>query len=330
MDVSLILEKLESLGFLRTAKITGNYQQIYCPFHNDGNEKKPSCGVLLHDEYRGGQHYPEGWFHCFSCGASYTIQQAITEMLKIHNISKSGKDWLVENIPGFNPDIEFDSLLPESTIIGLNDKYAANYVKSLVKSTTSYVTEDELSKYRFTVPYMYERKLTDEIIQKYDIGVDIHWLPPGRKKEVPCITFPVRDRFGNTLFIARRSIKGKLFHYPEGVVKPLYGLDMIPAGCKSVIIAESCFNALTAVSYGYNAVALLGTGNSYQINQLKQLGVSEYVICTDGDEAGRRAAKKLKAQLSSVAVVWVVPMLEGKDLNDLSKSEFDDLYARRE
>ena len=251
-------------------------------------------------------------------------------MLKIHNISKSGKDWLVENIPGFNPDIEFDSLLPESTIIGLNDKYAANYVKSLVKSTTSYVTEDELSKYRFTVPYMYERKLTDEIIQKYDIGVDIHWLPPGRKKEVPCITFPVRDRFGNTLFIARRSIKGKLFHYPEGVVKPLYGLDMIPAGCKSVIIAESCFNALTAVSYGYNAVALLGTGNSYQINQLKQLGVSEYVICTDGDEAGRRAAKKLKAQLSSVAVVWVVPMLEGKDLNDLSKSEFDDLYARRE
>ena len=35
MDVSLILEKLESLGFLRTAKITGNYQQIYCPFHND-------------------------------------------------------------------------------------------------------------------------------------------------------------------------------------------------------------------------------------------------------------------------------------------------------
>ncbi len=330
MDVPVILDKLESLGFIRLARKTGNYQQVYCPFHNDGNEKKPSCGVLLHQEYRNGKSYPEGWFHCFSCGASYTMVEAVTEMLKLHSITGSGKDWLVENIPGFDIDEVTDTLLPDATVIGLNEKYAANYVRSLVEPVKSYITEEELSKYRFTVPYMYERRLTDEVITKYDIGVDMHWTPPGRKKEVPCITFPVRDRSGRTLFIARRSIKGKLFHYPEGVSKPVYGIEMIPEGCKSVIITESCFNALTCVVYGYNAVALLGTGNSYQIDQLKRLGVHEYVICTDGDEAGRRAASKLKKSLSSVAIIWTVSMPDGKDVNDLTKEEFEEVYSRRE
>jgi hypothetical protein len=255
---------------------------------------------------------------------------AISEMLKMRSISQSGKDWLVENIPGFNPDVEFDSLLPGSLMVGLSDKYAADYVRSLSKVSNQYVTEEELAKYRFTVPYMYERKLTDKIIEDYDIGVDMNWIPPGRKKPVPCITFPVRNKEKRTLFIARRSIKGKLFHYPEGVVKPLYGIEMLPDNCKSVLITESCFNALTCVSYGYPAVALLGTGNSYQLNQLKRLGVSEFVICTDGDEAGRRAAIKLKKNLSSVAIVWVMNMPDGKDANDLSKEEFVEIYDNKE
>ena len=113
---------------------------------------------------------------------------------------------------------------------------------------------------------------------------------------------------GNTLFFCRRSVKGKIYNYPQGVTKPVFGIDMIPEGTTSLIICESCINCLTAVSYGYNAVALMGTGNAYQIQQLKELGVADFIICTDGDEAGRRAANKLKNQLSSIAMVWMIPM----------------------
>ena len=82
--------------------------------------------------------------------------------------------------------------------------------------------------------------------------------------------------------------------------------------------------------YGYNAVALLGTGNYYQMNQLKRLGCREFVICMDGDEAGRRATEKLKRQLSSVSIVWSIQMPEGKDLNDCNEEEFKQLYLEKE
>lgn len=82
--------------------------------------------------------------------------------------------------------------------------------------------------------------------------------------------------------------------------------------------------------YGYNAVALLGTGNSYQMDQLRRLGCSEFVICMDGDEAGRKATEKLRRNLNSIAIVWAIKMPDGKDLNDCSKIEFDQLYEEKE
>lgn len=328
VDVELILEKLQSLGFLRIHKQVGNYMQIYCPFHSDGNERKPSCGVLLTEEYRNGRHYPQGWTHCFTCGYAESLPDMITDLLKLKSISQTGIDWLVQNIPGFVPEFEsdFESLIPNSLMSSLNDNYAVRYIQSLTQPNFEFVSEEELASYRFTIPYMYERKLTDEIIEKFDVGYDANWVAPGRTKPTPCITFPVRDKDGNTLFFCRRSVKGKFFNYPTNVTKPVYGLYELPKGCKSVIICESCFNALTCWVYGRPAVALLGTGNSYQIQQLKGLGVQEFILAFDPDEAGQRATAKLKRALKSVAIVWsFVGIPVGKDINNLSKEEFEAL-----
>lgn len=331
VEVSVILEKLESLGFIRTHRVIGNYQQIFCPFHNDGNERKPSCGVLLHEEHKNGQVYPAGWFHCFACGYAKSLPDAITDLLQLRSISTSGIDWLKENVPGFEGSIDFEFLIPNAIMQNIQNQYAMNYIQLHTASVDkAFVTEEELQSYRYTVPYMYERGLTDSIIEKFDVGVDMKWVPPGRTKPVPCITFPVRDAKGRTLFICRRSISGKMYNYPTGVTKPVYGLDMIPDGCKTVVICESIINALTCWKWGYPAVALLGTGNSYQMQQLRELGVSEYVICMDGDEAGRRASSKLRRSLKSVALIWTINMIEGKDVNDLEKEQFEKLYGDRE
>jgi len=328
MDVPAILEKLSEYQFVRLNRPINGWYSIYCPFHNDGNERRASCGISLHDEYRNGQHYPQGFCHCFTCGAAYTMEEFVTELLKRHHIDRSGRDWLVENVPGFSvEDIEFEYLLPKDLLDQAIGNFAVSRLQQM-ENPVKYVSEEELASYRFTVPYMYERKLTDEIIEEYDIGFDVNWIPPGRKKPVPCITFPVRDKYGRTLFFCRRSVEGKLYNYPEGVTKPVYGIDRVQPG-KPVVICESCINALTARVYGYQAVALLGTGNSYQIQQLKELGVEEFVICTDGDDAGRRAARKLQKALSSCSIVWTVEMPDGKDLNDLTKEEFDELYKNR-
>lgn len=332
MDVEVILHKLEELEMVRLSRPVGDYYQIYCPIHNNGQEHKPSCGVLLHEQIKNGNRYPTGFVHCFSCGWAKSLTDTISEILKRKNISKSGLDWLKENIPDFDGELsDFDYLIPQELTSSLQNFYAIDYINSrIIKESESYVTEQELASYRLTVPYMYQRGLTDEIIEKYDIGYDGNFIPEGRKKPLPCITFPVKDINGNTLFLCRRSIEGKFFHYPRGVEKSLYGVYELPKNTKSVLVVESCLNALTAIKYGYPAVALLGTGTTSEITQLKRLGVQEFVLCLDGDDAGQRGASRLKKSLSSVAIVWNIKMPADKDVNDCTKEEFDKFYASRE
>ena len=176
---------------------------------------------------------------------------------------------------------------------------------------------------------MYDRKLTDEIIEKFDVGVDLHYVPADRVREVPCITFPVRDITGNTLFIYRRAISKKNFYMPAGLEKPIYGIYELGQTRDSVILCESIFNALTCYVYGYPALALFGTGTQLQIQSLKLLGVKEFILGLDPDEAGERGCKKLRNALKSVAIIRKMDIPQGKDINDLSYDEFISSYENR-
>ena len=330
-DVAFVIEKLADMGYIRPVKPSGNWYQICCPIHNNGRERKPSCGVLLHDEYRNGELRKQGSFHCFSCHYSKNMPDAITDIFAMHGLTVSGDDWMVQNVPGYKVDnSKIQNLVPQDMMTDIFDSYAADSLRMRFKAKPTYVSESELASYRMTVPYMYQRRLTDEIIEKYDVGYDANHIPPGRSKPLPCITFPVRDINGNTLFFCRRSIEGKYFNYPKGVEKPVYGLYELPKDCKSVIICESIFNCLTAVAYGFNAVALMGTGNQLQIRQLRQLGVREYIICLDNDDAGNSGAEKLKKALSDTAFTWKITVPEGRDVNQLEKEEFLEVYNNKE
>ena len=329
MDVVSIVEKLNAMGLIRTHKKSGDWYQCYCPFHSDGNEKKPSFGILLVNQQRNGQSYPVGFSHCFACGFAAPLKKTIEEILKRKSVTPDIVNWLQENIPEVNPKRDEDKLIDPSLTDAITSTFVVNDLKRRMQGAVQYVSEEELASYRFTVPYMYERKLTDEIIEKFDVGFDANWIPPGRKKPVPCISFPVHDTNGKVLFFCRRSVEGKIYNYPQGVTKPLYGIYHIPNGCKSVIVCESIINALTLWTWGYVAVALMGTGNTYQMTQLKRLGVNEIIICMDGDDAGRRATEKLRNQLRQVCLVTRVRMLDGKDVNDIDKETFEKLYKER-
>lgn len=327
MDIVSVVDKLDELGLIRKSRVIGDWYSCYCPLHNSGNERKPSFGISLHAYSRDGRYYAQGFCHCFTCQTAMALPDLVSKILETKHINKSGIEWLQENIPEFEVEEDYDRLISSDMYEAITNQYALNYIQ---RKQTTFVSEEELKSYRYFVPYMKERKLTDEVIIKYDVGFDANFIPKGKTEPTPCITFPVRDINGNTLFICRRSIKGKMYNYPDGVQKSLYGIDMIPKNCRTLYIAESCINALTLVGWGYTAVALLGTGNDYQFSQLKQLGMFEYVICTDGDDAGRKSAKKLRKELRKTGLVWTVPMPDGRDVNDLTKEEFDELLKKRE
>ena len=330
MDIQLILHKLEEMHLIRLGRITGNYQQLYCPFHSDGKERHPSAGVLLEKEMRNGQLYEEGFFHCFTCSENKNIVEFVSSILQLHNISsKSSLDWLKENIPGFEESDDFEYLLPKSMSQQIVNKYALEYIASKSSMKPKYIEESELEKYRFTVPYMYERKLTDEIIQKFDVGVDLNYIPGTGTRKVPTITFPVRDINGNVLFIYRRAISTKNFYMPSGLEKPLYGIYELGKDINSLILCESIFNTLTCYVYGMPSIALFGTGTRLQIESLKKLGVKEFIIGLDPDEAGDRGFQKLKKALKTVSIVRRMDIPVGKDINDLTKEEFDEALKNR-
>ena len=193
-EVEAVVDKLDSIGLVRKGKITGDWYTVHCPFHNNGQEKKPSCGVLLVDQVKNGQRYTAGMWHCFACGTSKNLQDGITEILKQKMIPTSGVEWLKENVPGFSMDpTQMVSLIPSELMGNVLAKYAADDLRTRMQVKQSYVSEQELASYRFFHPYMFQRKLTNDVILRDDVGFDEKHVPPGRSKRLPCITFPVRD-----------------------------------------------------------------------------------------------------------------------------------------
>lgn len=320
--VDKIVDTLDSYRLIRKAKITGKYYTICCPYHNDGKETHPSSGILLEDEWKGGQKTPAGFFHCFACKKVATIQELVEHVIKVHSVDVTVAEMLRKMVE-IDPE-EIETIIPSSMFEDFNAKLALGNLQSLQNIKPKYVTEDELQQYRFTCKYMYDRGLTDEIIEKYDIGFQANYVPPKWKKGVPCITFPIKDINGNVLFVARRSIEDKRFFLPKDLDKPVYGLYELPRNKKAVAICEGVFDALTLVKYGQPAIALFGTGSPHQIEQIKRyVQAPIYYLALDNDEAGEKGINRLRKGLKSSAFLFQYEgMPDGADMNDLSYEQF--------
>lgn len=295
----------------REFKVGPRNIQFNCPVHADGQERKPSCGISTVNK----DGTPSGTVHCFTCGYTATLEEMVSYCFGRDDQGTFGREWLVKHFLTISIENRKDISL--------------NFSRKPENNALEYVKEEELETYRFYHPYMYKRKLTDDIIEKFDVGYDKHFElkdDEGKVKSVlKCLTFPVRNQNGDTLFIARRSVDIKFFHYPEGVSKPVYGLYELPKDAKEVIICESILNVLTCYVYGKPALALLGLGTEQQYEQLKRLPVRKYIIALDPDAAGQRATERLALALKGSKLVTKYLVPPGKDINDLSESEFNNL-----
>lgn len=308
--------KINNIPLLQRTKDGPDNIQVQCPYHKNGQERRPSAGIRKSD----------GLFHCMACGETHSLQEMISHCFGHGDdvLGSFGWKWLLKNFATVeveerkDVDIDFSrDMCP-------------------VKSVT-YVSEEELDSYRYTHPYMYKRGLTDEVIELFDIGYD---------SDSDCITFPVRDVRGNTLFVARRSVKTKFFNYPKGVEKPLYGLyeyykdienktrvgkvcgQIITSGkymmldSAEVIICESMLDALSFWTVGKYAVALNGLGNDLQFKQLRGLPCRKLILATDMDERGLSARKRIRQNIQNIKIITEYMFPEGrKDANDCTKEE---------
>lgn len=274
----------------------GDNVQTNCPFHKNGQERKPSFGVNGEIDK----------CHCFACGWSGTIEEMISELYGYEDDGKFGKRWLIKR---FNTvEIETRPNIMEGFNVR-NNTYTHRAHMDMGASIQA-ITEEELDKYRYTHPYMYKRGLTDEIIERFDIGYD------RERKE---ITFPVRDIEGRCVFIAGRSTERKFFRLPKGRDKPLYQGDRFTTGIyRTAYITESFLNCLTCWKYNKPAMAMIGTGNQKQYEILNKLPVREYILAFDPDEAGRKATERFKRYVHGKIIKELV-YPDDRDINDLQE-----------
>lgn len=272
----------------------GDNIAVTCPVHKEGREMHPSC--YIYNKIDGDCEY--GTVHCFTCGYKASLSKMISDVLDI-SLEESNQ-WLVDNFGNtFITRIDFDTDI------------------SLKQEKQKYMDESILDKYDYYHPYMWKRKLTKEVVDQFRVGYD---------KELQAITFPVWDINNHLITVTKRSVNTKKFYIDKDIEKPVYLLNFIKAyNITNVYLCESQVNCLTCWSYGYPAVALIGTGSNHQYDILNKSGIRVFNLLFDGDEAGRRGAERFIKNINKDIIVNDIRVPKNKDVNDLTKEEFLEL-----
>jgi DNA primase len=211
-----------------------------------------------------------------------------------------GKSWLIQR---FGTMIDYDEDYLEPIILDRHNK--------------QYLDESILNRYMYYHPYMWKRGLSKEVVDRFGVGYD---------KNYNSITFPVWDESGNLVMITSRSVSSKYFHIEKNKDKPVYLLNFINQDKPDrVYVCESQINALTLWTWGYPAIALFGTGSSHQYEILNKSGIRNYVLCFDGDLAGAKGRNRFMKNIRKDVFASYKSIPNGKDVNDLTKEEFENL-----
>ena len=298
--------RVNNIPLIAKQRDSGEHIQITCPYHSNGMERKPSAGLRKSD----------GILHCFACGEVHTLPEVISHCFGHDEdlMGTWGWTWLLKNFAITQVEERKDVELDFS-----RDKKTSNNNGVVIRSN-NYISDEELDKYRYYPDYISKRGISDEVIEMFDIGVDVN---------SKAITFPICDASGNCLFVARRSIKTKFFNYPEGVEKPLYGLYQLyqlrpfPS---EVYVCESMIDSLYLWTFNKPACALNGLGNELQFKQLRELPCRVLILATDSDEAGLRARERIRMNMQNTKIIKEVILPKGrKDINECTPNEIQNL-----
>lgn len=319
--------QLANVGIQRFAKMfdSGEDVMVCCPYHKDGQERRPSAGIRKSD----------GVFHCLACGESHILPEVVAHCFGYKDVTL-GYRWLAQNF------VSAEVHSRASIKIDLVRNNTSNK-SSVLDNSGAYkllcVSEEELDSYRYTHPYLYKRGLNDAVIDMFDLGYD---------KNTDSITFPVRYwgsmNFGQCMFVAKRRIKQKRFDLPSNIDKPLYGLyelwNTFPkyknwyhtenrehmSYMPEIYVCEGLFDCLRLWSNYKYAIAGFGClFSDYQIQLLQGLPARKLILAFDNDEAGKDGADRIKRAIKNKIITEVILPEGKKDIGECTDEEIQNL-----
>lgn len=309
VDLARTEIRTQNIDLLKDMKPTHNNIMVTCIAHGDGTERKPSLGISTADVQRNGKTYKAGTCNCFTCGYTVDLPEFISNLFGHNDKGMFGYKWITQNFVNLS--------LEKRKPIQLNMSREIDDLDLIFDET---ILEEELEKYRFTHPYMYDRKLTDKVIEYFDIGYD---------KEKDALTFPIFDKYGDVKLIQRRSVQGKQFINDEGANKGnyIFGLYQVYKNIswiKELYICESPIDALTCWTYRVPAVAIMGSRiTETQVKLLRELPIRKFISALDNDKAGQEGTEKMKKHLADLKVIYRLKFpTDVKDINAMSEEQF--------
>ncbi len=314
-------------------KKTGQNYTARCPFHD---EKTPSFSVNPDKQF----------YYCFGCGAG---GNAIGFLMEYERLEFPQAVDTLATVAGLEVPRERvenpEKAGKRKDLHALMAQCAEHYAKQLKTHTDSQRAKD----------YLKHRGLTGEIAKAFQIGfappgwdillqalgsdeqtkqllIDAGMLISGDNKLYDRfrdrIMFPILDNRGQVIAFGGRVLgddKPKYLNSPETEIfhkgRELYGLYQARKAVRNLerlIIVEGYMDVVALAQHGIPyAVATLGTATSEDHLRKVFRYCPEVVFCFDGDEAGRKAARR--------ALETVLPVMEdGRQARFLFMPEGED------
>jgi DNA primase len=295
-----------ALQHLRSVKIKEGFISAACPFHKDGQEKRPSFWINRY----------EGKWGCFSCGVGGPSLRGLLQNLKVRSAR------ITQILEEAEKEAEKTASLRKAK---KKQKARADFVGE------SILPEEFLGLYDYTPLGLIEEGFDEEVLKRHWIGYDT---------KLDRITYPIFDLYGNLVGVSGRQPDGRVPKYKVyqgwhevtdprtnkrerrpgelGEMFPRYSSDNMKDhlwrghlfyehlyNCVEedayVILTEGYKGCLWLVQMGLEyTAALMGSYISpKQLQIVSRLGVPIYVWM-DNDWPGRKASRAISKQLAAV------------------------------
>ena len=223
-----------------------------------------------------------------------------------------------------------------------NQRWAAS--QAVEEIDIQRLDESLLAEYTGITPiYAHQRGYDAQTLAEFEIG----FAPKGLNEKIDSdfpgrVIVPIRHLDGSLVGLSGRLATddlelekkyGKyrhLYNFKKGVV--LYNMNRaLPYVQKthSIVLTEGFFDVMRLWSFGIkNVVALMGCQpTSQQADMIAAYATNAY-IALDGDKRGREGARRTYERLKGLCNVYIIPLPEGKDPDNLTFEEFWTYYAQ--
>ena len=330
-----VLTMLRRYG-VRVNKVGSGYKAI-CPFHFiDGHsERTASLSVNV----------AKNVFHCFSCDAGGDVIKLVELIEKLDFVRAVERLLALTPVPvSSKPEPEAQAAAKQEPPAkpALTEEQRQTILREVVRRSVDDLRNSEAGR-----KYLEGRGLDPlALLQSYTLGFcngHVYDKLDGSEKEKlqalgllngshaffeNCVIFPLNKDGRLTTIYARKTItapaenNGAGRHYllpgkREGLFLPTAGLN--PQ--KPVVITESIIDGLSLFAAGIcNVLPLLGV-NGFLADHLAYLKAQSFpkiFVALNGDEAGNRAAAKLKQNLADEKLpAEILTLPDCKDINDM-------------